>query len=258
MDNNAINNLLNKISLPSKNTINDKVIKSANEFLDGYIQSKQLESSSIFKKPNFKTSIQEDQAIDSIYHELSLRLPSEGNSSITNAIDYIDVNEGGTVDSYNKWDLRITTHLSIKDVFESSTNHKIRIIKEKFKDIYPLLLINSYKYEFTRELITLFNPDCDDDEIVYRIIILTVSSLSDKSISSQSDHYEFQENMRMPPNWGFCKDLCNSLKIHFILQNKNYEEITLYNKHFLNPRVKIIFDFYSSDLIILRHASFDN
>lgn len=259
MENNSIiNKLLNNINLPNKPIINDKTIETANEFLDGYIQSKQLESSSIFKKPNFNTSVEEDQAIEAIYYDLSLRLPSEGENSITNAIDYIKMDEG-TVESYDTWDLKICTQMSIKDIFERSIHYKIKLIQRKFKNLYSLLLINTYKFEFIKEILSVFCPEYDEDEeLVYQIIILTVSSLKDKCIMSEADHYEFQESLRMPPNWSFCKNLFNSLKVHFILQNKNNNEITLYNKDNLNPKVKIILDFYSIDLIILRHASFDD
>lgn len=151
---------------------------------------------------------------------------------------------------YNK--IKYITLSSID--FKDNDDHK-----DTFKYLYPMILINYYKFLVTRELL----PKSKNDPINVMNILIKLTSLSCSRsrslilpIDSPREHVNFQSNLMLPFDWSFCEELINFFEYSFVIINANDNSTICYKPNYIREKKYVIIKYKSRCDLTLYYKSF--
>ena len=129
---------------------------------------------------------------------------------------------------------------------------------EMFKYLYPMILINYYKFLVIKELL----PESENDHLSIINILIKLTSLSCSPnpssifIDSPREHAKFQNNLISPFDWKFCEELIKFFKYSFIIINANDNSIICYKPNYIKEKKYVILKYKSRCDLSLYYKSF--
>lgn len=247
----TINNILSTLKV--QNTLNKPIhyehntIKDALSFLQAYKPSVENSTLAIFSKNAINASMID--TVHAIYKHASYDLPILENS-IIDAKEYYQ--PGDYVESYSQWKHTASVLFSIHDAFYNYKTPNLEKLRKKFNFKFLFLLTNSYKFIMMKELLLKLHIFITDDDLIFKLCLLTCTSMGSEGIVTPNEFYSFQEELKAAPDWEFCKSLMYSYNLAFIVHNINNDKMTIYNKSAMTSQYYILFEFHHLKLLILR------
>ncbi|UOT91792.1 KM727_gp31-like protein [Aratus pisonii nudivirus] len=243
------------------NNKNSSDVTGLETFLNTYISDQVKFENSSVKLDTINEKNSDCSNFSNIFAPLQIRLDDKENSS-DNAFSMIDVSIP-VMTSYKECAELINLKFSVLDMLSTLNNLQVQKIKQIFKDYYPLLLINTYKFKMMIEFYEIMNIEVDFKSVIYKIIILTLKSVVEDIESCRSSSFTNNElqtvlfNLQSPPSLDFCKQWIELHELACIIQNMNDDECILYNYEYYKPNVYIHFEFYNKTLTLLKSAKID-
>nr|WOZ57617.1 hypothetical protein MmNV_24 [Menippe mercenaria nudivirus] len=162
--------------------------------------------------------------------------------------------------SYTHFNRFYNQEFSVFDLFNVSHIEEIRKLKTIFKDAFPLLLINTYKFNMVCDFYQAMDIKSTNERVIFKIVVLTLTSViedveafSDATLTRKDVELTL-ERLRAPPSLDFCKTWMRMHELSCLIQNMNDNTYILFNYMHDKPPIRIFFEYHSKALVLLRQA----
>lgn len=254
---NNINSLDTVLSSLSKNSTDTTGV---DDFLETYTNEKMNETTNLgyntLSEKLFHIPTENNNEYLNIFRDLTLKLECD-EDSVKSAATMI-INNCPVLDSYKNFNEIGTLQFSVLDVLSGIHILPVQKIKQLLEPVYPLILINIYKYQMMADFYSAMRIEQESYDIIYKIIILTLTSVIDDiescDIITKSDFNVLLENLKMPPTIEFCKKWMKMHELACIFESRVDASCILYNYKDFKDNIYIHFEFYSKMLTVLKSA----
>lgn len=251
-------------SLLTSMSKNNTDTHGVDNFLDSYNKEKMESATNLGYNTLTALDLNEKKEVDKydnkdfsdIFHTLNIKLECD-DDCVKDANSMIEINVP-LLDSYIAFETIGTQKFSILDVFSNSFKTEVQKIKYILESIYPMILINTYKYKMMADFYYVMKLKQNRYDIIHKIILLTLMSIVDDIEScdgttiTKADIEIILENLKSPPSLEFCKQWMKMHEFACIIENTIDKKCILYNYSDYKPCVYIYFEFYTKMLVLLK------